>query len=413
LSVKELRINTETDTVRIGFVGVRGMGAIHIENLARVSGAIITAVCDPDEEDAKQAARTITEAGHAPPAVYARGNRDYERLCGEEELDIVYTATPWEMHTPICVAAMMNGKHAATEVPAAVTLEECWELVETAERTGRHCIMMENCCYDQVELMILNMVRQGLLGELIHAEGGYFHDLRDYKFRHEGASSWRTAHSIRRNGDIYPTHGLGPLAQCMNINRGNRFSKLVSMSSTSQGLNLFAAREFGPDSPQAKQEYALGDIVTTLIQTNSGQTIMLKHDTGSPRPYSRGICVQGTAGIIRKYPEEKIYIEGRSPAEEWEPLSNYEKDFEHPLWTSQGHLSTGIGHGGMDYIEDHRLVHCLRKGLPLDMDVYDAAAWSAVSALSEQSIAAGNQPVDFPDFTRGKWKRREPLGIVA
>lgn len=401
--------NTPSEQVRVGFVGAGGMGSIHIENLCRVPGALITAICDVSEETSQNASRLITDAGHPAPALYS----DYERLCGEEDLDVVYTATPWELHTPVCVAAMRNGKHAATEIPAAVTLEECWELVETAEMTGRHCVMMENCCYDKTELMILNMVRQGLLGDLLHAECGYLHDLRDYKFRHAGPSSWRTHHSIRRNGDLYPTHGLGPVAQCMNINRGNRLTRLVSMSTASRGLNLFAERAFGPGSAQAKRTYALGDVVATLIQTEAEQSIILKHDTGSPRPYSRNICVQGTAGIVRKYPEEKIHIEGRSPAEEWEPLANYEEEFEHPLWVSVSHMSTGIGHGGMDFIEDYRLVHCLGTGTPTDSDVYDAATWSAVCELSEQSITSGNQPVEFPDFTKGAWSSRAPLGIVS
>ncbi len=406
-------MSQQIEQIRIGFVGAGGMGSIHIQNLARVPGAVITAVCDASEENARQAAKFITDAGHPDPTLYIGGDREFERLCGEEDLELVYTASPWEWHTPICVAAMTNGKHAATEIPAAVTLDECWQLVETAEKTGKHCVLMENCCYDQVELMILNMVRNGLLGDLIHAECGYLHDLRDYKFRHEGASSWRTAHSTKRNGDLYPTHGLGPVAQCMNINRGNTFAHLVSLSTTSNGLNLFASREFGPDSPQATQKYALGDVVTTLIQTVAGQTIIVKHDTDSPRPYSRDICVQGTRGIVRKYPEEKIFIEGRTEGHEWEALSNYETEYEHPLWKSQSQMSTGLGHGGMDYIEDYRLIHCLRTGQPPDIDVYDAAAWSAVCELSERSIATGNQPVEFPDFTRGLWKRREPLSIVS
>lgn len=401
------------DHVRVGFVGVGGMGNVHVQTLSQIQGATITAVCDPVEEHARQASSFITDAGDPPPTLYTRGERDFERLCGEEDLDIIYTATPWEWHTPVCVAAMTHGKHAATEVPAAVTLDECWQLVEAAERSGKHCIMMENCCYDKVELMTLNMVRKGLLGDLIHAECGYLHDLRDYKFRNEGAAMWRTMHSIKRNGDLYPTHGVGPVAQCMNINRGNRFAHLVSMSTTANGLNLFAAKKFGPDSPQAKQKYAAGDVVTTLIQTEIGQTIVVKHDTNSPRPYSRDICVQGTSGIVQKYPEEKIFVEGRSSGHDWEPFSNYQTEFEHPLWSSQYHKSTGIGHGSIDYIEDYRLIHCLREGLPLDMDVYDAAAWSAISALSEQSITAGNRPVDFPDFTRGLWEDRTPLGILS
>jgi hypothetical protein len=199
----------------------------------------------------------------------------------------------------------------------------------------------------------------------------------------------------------------------MNINRGNRFAHLVSMSTTANGLSLYAAKAFGPDSPQARQKYALGDVVTTLIQTTAGQTIVVKHDTDSPRPYSRDICVQGTRGIIRKYPEEKIHIEGRTEGHDWEPLANYHAEFEHPLWKNQGDKSTDVGHGSMDYITDARLIASLRAGTIPDIDVYDAAAWSAISALSGQSIAGGNRPVDVPDFTRGKWEQRPPLGILS
>jgi hypothetical protein len=257
------------------------------------------------------------------------------------------------------------------------------------------------------------MVRKGLLGELLHAECGYLHDLRHLKFTPAGEGLWRTAHSIKRNGDLYPTHGLGPVAQCMNINRGNRFDYLASMSCNSRGLNLFAEKKYGPDSPKAKQKYALGDVVSTLIRTAHGQTIVLKHDTNTPRPYSRDILVQGTKGIVRKYPEQKIHIEGRSEPHTWEPLENYAGEYEHPLWKAHAAKGEDVGHGGMDYIEDYRLVEALRTGTPPDMDVYDAAAWSVVSALSERSIAKKGEPVNFPDFTRGKWKTNPPLGIVG
>jgi predicted dehydrogenase len=309
---------------------------------------------------------------------------------------------------------MQNGKHAATEVPAAVTIEQCWQLVETAEETGKTCFMSENCCYDQVEMMLLNMVRKGVFGELLHAECGYLHDLRSLKFWKGGEALWRMNHTEKRNGDLYPTHGLGPVAQWFNINRGNRFTKLVSMSTQSRGLNLYAAEQFGPESAQAQKQYALGDVVTTLIQTEFGQTITVTHDTSAPRPYSRAILVQGTKGIARKYPEAAIHIEGRSKPEAWEPLSDYADEFEHPLWQqTKDTLKDVGGHGNMDYLVDYRFMHCLHTGTPPDIDVYDAAAWSAVSALSEFSITKGNQPVEFPDFTRGKWREREPLGILT
>ncbi len=405
---------TPLDPLRIGFVGVGGMGTNHITNLVRMPGVIIQAVCDTCEAHAERASAIVQKAGQPAPTLYTRGERDFERLCAEEDLDLVYTATPWEWHTTICVTAMQNGKHAATEVPAAVTLEECWQLVETAEATGRLCMMSENCCYDRPEMMILAMVRRGLLGELLHAECGYLHDLRATKFEGENEGLWRRAHSERRNGDLYPTHGVGPVAQCMNINRGNRLTRLVSMSTRSTGLKRYATRTFGADSPLAQTDYALGDVVTTLIQTAQGQTIVVKHDTDSPRPYSRDILVQGTNGIVCVYPEELIHIEGRTAGHGWEPLESYRAEFEHPLWVHALSNLEGIGgHGNMDYLVDYRLTQCLRAGAPPDMDVYDAATWSAISALSERSIAIGSQPVDFPDFTRGAWEHREPLGIVT
>ena len=407
------------DLVRIAVVGVGERGTTILGELLKLQGIEIRAICDIVESKAAAAQDLVVKAGKPKPEGYTRGKTDFRRLCEREDLDLVYTATPWEWHVPICLAAMTNGKHAAPEVPAAVTLDECWSLVETAEKTGKYCMMMENCCYDRTELMILNMVRKGLLGELIHAEGGYVHDMRSGKFSKIGRGIWRLPHSEKRNGDLYPTHGLGILAQCMNINRGNQFVRLVSMGSQSRGLNLYADKTFGPDSPQAKKHYALSDVVTTLIQTAAGQTITLTHDTDSPHPYSRNMVVQGTKGLVRKYPEEKIFIDGRGrPGAwegewNWEPLEEFRSEYEHPLWKELAGKAKGAGHGGMDFIECYRLIHALRAGTPLDMDVYDAAAWSAVSALSEKSIAGKSIPVEFPDFTRGKWKERPPLGIVS
>jgi predicted dehydrogenase len=331
-------------------------------------------------------------------------------MCDEMDLDLVFTSTPWHWHAPVCIAAMETGKHAATEVPMAVTLDELWAMVETAERTRRHCVMMENCCYDRTEMMILNMVRQGLFGELLHAECGYLHDLRELKLTDFYEERWRIQDSIHRNGDLYPTHGLGPVAQWMNVNRGNQFDHLVSFASKGRGLNRWAAEHLGPDSDAATRRYALGDVVTTLIRTANGETIQVVHDTNSPRPYSRKILLQGTRGVVRKYPEQKIHIEGVSPPHRWEDLLDWRARYEHPLWTALEEASRGAGHGGMDYIEDFRLIQCLREGAPMDMDVYDGAAWSAVAPLSERAIAE-RRVVDVPDFTRGGWRSRPPLGI--
>lgn len=401
------------ERVRIGFVGVGHQGSAHVQNFLRIDGVDIVAICDVTPANLARSQKLVTDAGRPRPAGYGeRGPRDFERMIGEEKLDLVFTATPWEWHAPVMLAAMRAGDHAATEVPMCVTLEECWELVETAERTQRHCVMMENCCYDRPEMMILNMHRQGLFGELLHAECGYLHDLRELKLSDFYYDRWRLRHAIARNGDLYPTHGIGPVAQWMDINRGNQFDHLVSMASRSRGLNLWASEHIGPNSPEARQTYALGDVVNTLIRTKAGQTILITHDTHSPRPYSRKTLLQGTKGLVRKYPEQKIHIEGRSKPHQWEELQAYRQQYDHPLWKGIEERAAGAGHGGMDYIEDFRLVQCLRQGTPMDMDVYDGAAWTAVIMLSERSIAERSRSVDFPDFTRGAWRARPPLGIV-
>ncbi|NKB87696.1 MAG: hypothetical protein GKS06_05695 [Acidobacteria bacterium] len=400
------------EEVRIGFVGTGGMGTAHVRNLSRIEGCRITAVCDVDEANAERAASVIEEAGHPRPTLYTRGETDYLRLCEDEDLDLVYTATPWRWHVPVCLAAMENGKHAASEVPIAVTLEECWQLVEAAEKYNRHCIMMENVCYGAMEMMVLNLVRQGLLGELLHAECGYLHDLRGIKFADEGEGMWRRAHSMLRDGNLYPTHGLGPVAQCMNINRGDQFDYLVSMSSPSRGLQEFAEANYPEGDAKRRETFALGDVNTSLLKTMHGRSIKVVHDTNLPRPYSRINMLQGTRGIFQGYPD-RVQVEGRSEGHGWEDAQEYMAEFEHPLWKQLREQSEGAGHGGMDFVEDWRLIHCLRAGIPYDIDVYDSAAWSAVSELSERSVAAGSAPVPFPDFTRGRWRQYEPLGIVT
>lgn len=400
------------ETVRVGFVGVGHQGTNHVANFLRIDGVEIRAICDVVPEHAERARRMVVEDDRPEPTVYT-GPTDYRRMCGEEELDLVFNATPWRLHHPVCKAALENGKHAATEVPLAVSLEECWELVELAESTGLRCVMMENCCYDRTEMMILNMVRQGVFGELLHAECGYLHDLRELKLTDYYVNRWRVKHSIRRDGDLYPTHGIGPVAQWMDINRGNQFDYLVSMGSPSRGLKGWAEEHIGPDSVEARRGYALSDVVNTLIKTRRGETILVTHDTSTPRPYSRKILLQGTEGLVRKYPEERIHLEGVSPAHRWEDAEAYRAEYEHPVWRALEERSEGASHGGMDYIEDFRLVQTLRSGEPMDYDVYDGAAWTAVIMLSERSIANRGEPQPFPDFTRGAWRTREPLGIVT
>ncbi len=399
-------------TVRVGFVGVGGMGSAHVQNYLNIEGVAIKAICDIRPAHAERAQKWVVEAGQPQPTLYTKGPRDFERMCATEDLDLVMTATPWEWHVPVCLSAMKSGKHAVTEVPAAMSLEDCWALVETAEKTGKHCQMMENCCYDRIELMTLNLVRNGVLGEVLHAEAGYLHDLRGVKFSSEGEGLWRRAWSLKLNGNLYPTHGLGPVAQCMNINRGDAFDFLVSLSSPTRGLHEYAVAKFGPDSPQAKERFVLGDVNTSLIKTKQGKTIILIHDTNLPRPYNRINYVQGTRGLAHKWPD-RIYVEGRSPKnDEWEDFQRFATEFEHPLWKAVASKGEGRGHGGMDYIEDYRLIQSLRKGEPLDQDVYDAAAWSAIVGASCQSVAGKGRPVAIPDFTRGLWKTNPPLGII-
>lgn len=405
------------DPVKVAVVGVGNQGSGHFRNLLRIEGAEIKAVCDVVEEKVTKMQKLAEEAGKPIPKGYSRGDYDYKRMCAEEDLDLVVTVTPWEWHVPICVEAMKAGSHAATEVPAAVTIDECWQLVETAEKYNKHCVMLENVCYMRSEMMLLNMIRKGLFGELLHGEGAYNHDLRWHNLEGAYEKDWRLYHYVKRNGNLYPTHGLGPIAQCMNINRGDRFDYLVSMSSPARGFHEHAMKKHGPDHAFSKLNYKCGDVNTSLIKTVNGRTIYLVHDTCLPRPYSRINLIQGTRGITQGFTDlthsNLIHIEGKSPAHRWEPLYTYAEEFDHPLTKKAQELAQGAGHGGADFIEDYRLIHCLRNGLPTDMDVYDAADWSVVSGLTEISVAKKSRPVDFPDFTRGLWKTRKPVGIIG
>ncbi len=402
--------------VRIGFVGIGGMGSVHVRNLLAIGKAIggveIRALGDIRREHAERAREWVREAGGPEPRLYTRGERDFERLCAEGDLDLIFTATPWRWHVPVMLAAMENGKHAATEVPAATTLDECWQLVETAERTARHAVMMENCNYGRFEMLVFHLTRLGMFGDILHAEGGYLHDLRSVKFSDRGEGLWRRAHSRIRNANLYPTHGLGPVANCMDIGRGDRFEYLVSMSGPSRGLQEYAREHFPEEAPERREHFLLGDVNLSLIRTARGRTITVVHDTNLPRPYSRIHAVQGTKGIFNGYPN-RIHLEGRSPEHQWEDAADYLAEFEHPLWREVAGPGEELGHGRMDYLEDYRLIRCLQQGLPTEMNVYDAAALSVVTDLSERSAADRSRPVDFPDFTRGGWRSFPKLPLVA
>jgi len=313
-------------------------------------------------------------------------------------------ATSWNWHVPVAVAAMKSGKNVAVEVPAASTLEECWALVNTSEQTRRHCVQLENCCYGYNEMLILNLVRDGVLGQLTHGAAAYDHDLRTVLFSKEGEGLWRRAEHFKRDGNLYPTHGLGPVARYMDINRGDRFEYMVSMSSPALALAEYRDK-LPADDPRRKETYRCGDQNTSLIKTAKGRIITLEHNVSSPEPYDRINLIAGTKGIFRDYPP-RIFVDGTGN-HEFGPLDPYKAKYEHPYWTRMGEIARKLGgHGGMDFIQAYRLIQCMQEGIEPDMDVYDAAAWSAPAPLSEMSVAKGSIPVKFPDFTRGRWQAK-------
>lgn len=411
-------------TVRVAFIGVgmRGSGAVY--RFMHIPGVEIVAICDKDEERVKKSNERLTNAGR-PAAKEFYGSEDaWKELVAMPDIDLVYICTGWEDHTPMAVEAMKNGKHAAIEVPAAMSLDECWELVNTAEQTRKHCMMLENCVYDFFEITTLNMAQKGLFGEIVHVEGAYIHDLRSMNFAEKGepghyADMWRLKANTERTGDIYPTHGLGPVAQILGLHRGDKMNYLVSLNSAQIGMTEYAKKKFGEDSDYAKREYRMGDHTTTLIRTENGKSMMIQHDVTSPRPYSRIHQVSGTKGFAQKYPSTGISLEPGNEAvpSDYENLNGHAyvnretydrlmKDYQHPVVRQIGEKAKEVGgHGGMDFIMDYRLIYCLQNGLPLDMDVYDAAEWSCLTALSELSIVNNSAPVEIPDFTRGAWNR--------
>jgi hypothetical protein len=398
--------------VRFAIVGCGGRGTSLLHDILGVEGVEVKAVCDVVPERVARAQAMVAKAGQPAPDGYTKGERHFEELCGRGDLDLVFVATPWRWHVPMAIAGMAGGAHVGVEVPAAVTLEECWQLVDASERTRRHCVILENCCYGWSELLVLNLVRAGLLGELTHAECAYIHDLRALLYDREHVGLWRRLEHLERDGNLYPTHGLGPVAQYLGIHRGDRFERLVSMSSPSLGLQGYRDRALAGDDPRRQETYACGDMNTSLIRTALGRTVMLQHDVVSPRPYSRINMVSGTKGAFADYPA-RLFFDGQKE-DAWQELhqregrtpGGIEDRYEDELWKKLAGPAARGGHGGMDYIMSWRLVQCVREGLAPDMDVYDAAAWSAPSALSEKSVAGGSAPVEFPDFTRGRWSER-------
>lgn len=396
--------------VRLGLIGHGGRGRSLLHDLLGIPGVEVNAVCDLVKSRVESAQAAVEKKGQKRPAAYAAGETDFENLVRRDDLDVVYIATPWRWHVPMAVAAMEAGKHAFVEVPAATTLPDCWRLVEASERTRRHCVMLENCCFGYNELLVLGMVRAGLLGELTHAEAAYIHDLREVLFDdHEG--TWRRDEHFSRNGNLYPTHGLGPVAGYLDINRGDRFAALVSMSSSEKSLSARRDRLPAGD-PRRSETYACGDVNTSILRTARGRTVLLQHDVVTPRPYTRINHIAGTKGVFRDYPP-RLFLDGQKRHDRWGSLKDQKKRFEHPLWTRLKKQASKGGHGGMDYVMSWRLMQCVREGLAPDMDVYDAATWSAPAPLSEQSVKAGGSAVDFPDFTRGRWKETRPAFVLG
>jgi predicted dehydrogenase len=414
----------EFKKAKIAFIGLGERGRSHLEQALYRTDIEIIALCDIDKNAIAQSLKMIKDKGFPEPKAYSAGEKDYENMVKRADIEGVIIATPWEWHIPMALATMKQGKYAGVEVSATVTLQESWDIVNMHEKTGAHCMLLENVCYRRDVTAVLNMVRQNKFGELSHMECGYEHDLRGVKFN-DGKSAygkgvefgkngyseskWRTQHSVDRNGDIYPTHGLGPVANMLNINYGNQFLYLTSMASKSRGLHEYIVKNGGENHPNAKVNFKLGDVVTTQIKCANGETILITHDTNLPRPYSLGFRVQGTNGIWMDL-NKSIYLEGISPkAHSWEPFEKYQKEYDHPLWKKYEKLAENAGHGGMDWFVLNSFIESVKRKITPPIDTYDAAAWSAISPLSEQSIKLNSASVKVPDFTRGKWKNRKPI----
>ena len=403
------------DVVRVGVIGLGSRGPGAVERLAKIDGLEIKALCDKLPDRVEKAQAILTRNGLPAAKGYSGSTEIWKELCQSNELDLVYITTPWNLHTTMAVYAMESGKHAASEVPAATTLEEAWQLVETSEKTKKHCMMLENCCYDFFELLTLNMARQGFFGELLHVEGAYIHDLLMSNFSKDGyVDMWRLKENQTRRGNLYPTHGLGPICQALNINRGDRMDYLTSVSTNDFQMAVTAEELASKDDfyKEFVTKGYRGNMNTTVVRTEKGKTIMIQHDVTSPRPYSRIHLVSGTKGVACKYPEPgKI-----ATSHEWfdeAKMKEIETQYTPEIVKRIGELAKQIGgHGGMDFMMDWRLIDCLRNGLPLDQDVYDAALWSSVAPLSEWSVANRSNSITVPDFTCGSYKANIPVDIT-
>jgi predicted dehydrogenase len=415
---------SSADRIKLAIIGTGFRGESHLSLALRRSDADIVAICDVDDVMLQRTNDIIKKSGKPMPKVFTGSPYAYRDLLSNTKgLDGVIIATPWEWHTPMILDSLNAGlKYVATEVILGITLQDHWDVVNAAEQHKANVMMLENVCYRRDVMAALNMVRQGLFGELLHLQGGYQHDLRSVKFNDgkppydhgvefgEKAFSearWRTNHSVHRNGDLYPTHGVGPLAMMADINRGNRFLSISSFATKTRGLHNYIVKNGGENHPNAAVRFRLGDIVTTQIHCANGETVFLQHDTNNPRPYSLGFRVQGTNGLWMDV-AKTVYIEGQSKAnDEWDPADTWFTKYDHPLWQRYSKDAEGAGHGGMDFFVLNAFVESIKRGVPTPQDVYDAATWSAISPLSEASIEAGFQPIPFPDFTHGNWMYRK------
>ncbi|SEP73060.1 Gfo/Idh/MocA family protein [Neolewinella agarilytica] len=411
-------------TVRVAFIGVGARGSGHCKEIASLPGTEVVAICDLYEDYAERSktAAMAYEGRHQDIALYHGDENHWMRMLEEVKPDAVFISTNWKNHAPMAIKTMEMGAHAFVEVPIAVTIEEMWDIVNTSERTRKHCMMMENVNYGRDELMYLNMCRQGVIGELLHAEAAYIHELRFQMEEQERATgSWRTHHYADRNGNLYPTHGLGPVAQYMNLCRqDDNFRRLVSYSTPARGRELYAAENYPANHKWNQLSYGGGDLNTSIIKTNMGRTVMVQWDETSPRPYSRHNLIQGTKGTLAGFPTRVALeggVEGATDSHHrWaqgEQLETLYEKYDHPLYKRLNSSTKNSGHGGMDGIMRYRIVECLRQGLPLDQNVYEGCFWSAVAPLSEKSVAEDGMPQDFPDFTRGNWSSTAPLSIIT
>lgn len=413
------------EIVRAAFIGVGARGGDHLKFLAALPNTEVVAICDIYEDLVKEKVGWVREVAdesrHQNIATYSGDENQWRLMLKEVKPDIVFIATNWHNHAPMAIEVMNRGAHAFVEVPIAVTLEEMWNIVDTSERTQKHCMMLENVNYSRDELMFLNMCRQGVVGEVLNAEAAYIHELRwQMKEEDRGTGSWRTHHYANRNGNLYPTHGLGPVAQYMNLGRSDdTFKNLVSFSTPAKGRALYAKQNYAPNHKWNKLDYKGGDLNTSIIKTQMGKTIMVQWDETSPRPYSRLNLIQGTKGTLAGFPT-RVALEGgvvgvTKDHHSWvqgEQLQALYEKYDHPLYKRLNRAAKGSGHGGMDGIMVYRIIECLQKGLPLDQNVYEGCFWSAVAPLSERSVASDGAPQPFPDFTRQNWKTTKPLSII-